>query len=84
MREVILQVIKESQGIKNVDLALKVMAEVGPGSFDKDKFELAVAQLIHGKEIIEVEFVLPNVDYRMKSIYFPKGTRLGINNGRGL
>lgn len=84
MREVILQVIKESQGIKTTELALKVMAEIGPGSFDKDKFELSLAQLIHGKEIIEVEYVLPNMDYRMKAIYFPKGTRLGINNGKGL
>lgn len=84
MREVTLEIIKNSTGIKSVELALKVMAEIGPSKFDTDKFQLTLAQLVNGREIIEVEYVLPNVSYRTKAIYFPKGTRLGINNGREL
>ncbi len=84
MRELVLHLINISQGISNTDLTLKAMAEVGPFQFDKDRFELTIAQLINGKEIIEVEFVLPQYSYRTQAIYFPKGTRLGINNGKGL
>jgi len=85
MRETVLGIITTSEGISSVDLALKVMATIGPSKFEPDKFNLTLAQLVHGNQIIEVEFILPRKEYTpTKAIYFPKGTRLGINNGGGL
>lgn len=74
MREVILRMINSHQGIKGVDLALKVMSEINPSVFKVEEYWDALNSLIGSKEIVEVEYTLPQLSYRIKSIYFPKGT----------
>jgi len=64
------------QGIKGVDLALHVMSEVNPVIFDIQEYWDALNSLIGSKEIVEVEYTLPQLSYRIKSIYFPKGTEV--------
>jgi hypothetical protein len=32
-------------------------------------------KLIASNEIIEIEYILPDMDYRIKSFYLPKGTK---------
>lgn len=72
-KKMIIEVV-DTGPIKNVDLALRVMANLGPVKFEVEVHELAIAELLQEKEIIELEYIILSMDYRVKSLYFPKGT----------
>lgn len=36
-------------------------------------------ELVRSGEIQEVEYILPNMDYRIKSFYLPKNTQIKLN-----
>lgn len=80
MRAIILNMVNVHQGIKGVDLALKVMGEINPVIFNIEEYWITLDSLIQSKEIMEVEYILPQLNYRVKSIYFPKGTTFGNFN----
>jgi hypothetical protein len=73
-REIIIKVVNENNGIKGVDLSLRVMALINPVKFDKDEYFQSLSKAIEDGEILELEFTVPKVDYKVKSIFFPKGT----------
>ena len=79
MKDIILEVVNRSSGIKAVDLALKVMEKVNPTVFDTEDFHKSFDTLIKDGEIIELEYIDPDTDYRIKSILFKKGTAI-LNN----
>lgn len=67
-------VVEDRGPIKGVELALEVAKHqhgVGEGDFHE-----AIERLMKEGEIIELDYVLPSMDYRTKSMYFPKGTKL--------
>lgn len=35
-------------------------------------------KMVHDGEIVEVEYILPHLDFRIKSMYFPAGTSVSI------
>jgi hypothetical protein len=74
VREVILTVISNRPGIKNVDLVLNCMNLLNPLKFEATDYNFELNKLISEHEIVELEYILPHMDYRVKSIYFPKGT----------
>lgn len=74
-KEAILNIINTRQGVKSVNLALDVMSLTNPISFDDIPYQKELAELVKSGEIIELEYILPDMDYRVKSIYFPKGTK---------
>lgn len=76
LRDAILRNIEAHQGLKGVELALKVMAMMGPGSFEHTDYNMEVMKLVNERQIIEVTYELPHMDYRTKSFYFPKGTKI--------
>lgn len=39
-----------------------------------------IAELVKENRIVEVEYILPTMDYRVKSMLFPAGTKLHIVN----
>lgn len=73
IRDTILATVNTQQGIKAVELVLNVLGSLGH-AFDDREYLLELSRLIQEGEVIEFEYVLPNLDYRIKSIYFPKGT----------
>lgn len=75
MRDTILEVINNAQGIKNVELSLKVMDRINPVKFNFQLFLDELQKLVDDKEVIEIEYVLSNMNYRIKSFYLPKGTK---------
>ena len=75
-KEAILEAV--SNGIKNVDLALKVMERINPLRFDEEEFHLDLDVLISSGEIIEIEYFLPQMIHRAKSFFLPKGTIIRI------
>lgn len=74
LREAILISVNSHQGVKGVDLVLNVMGIIGPFKVNHEELVSELAQLVLNKEIVELEYILPQMDYRIKSIYFPKGT----------
>ena len=79
LREAILTTVNTRNGVNGVDLVLNCMGLVSPWFEDKD-YMFQLAELVSSGEIVELEFILPSMDYRMKSIYFPKGTKLYVNS----
>jgi hypothetical protein len=77
MKEIVLHMVNTHPAINNVELAMKVMSQVNPAIFDVEDYWKRLADLIKDGEIIELEYVLPIHDYRIKSLYFPKGTTFG-------
>jgi hypothetical protein len=76
IRDAILNVIESNQGLKGVELALKVMSLVTPNHFNHDNFQTELQKLVNERRIVELTYELSNMDYRTKSMYFPKGTKL--------
>lgn len=61
--------------IKGVDLVLKTIEHLHPILFEREQYEWVLQNMVDRDDIIELEYVTPDVDYRVKSIYFVKGTR---------
>jgi hypothetical protein len=78
LREAILISVNARQGINGVDLVLNCMGLVHPFFEDKD-YTFELAELVSSGEIVELEYILPTMTYRLKSLYFPKGTKLYAN-----
>jgi len=74
IKEAILDIVNSNSGIKAVDLIIEV-STVYP-NLSYDEFSAEIAKLIHEEGIIELEYTLPDMYYRIKSIYFPKGTTI--------
>lgn len=74
IREAILESIEDSQGIKRVALVMKVMEKISP-FIDNVELMGELDKLVSEGEIEEIEYILPRMNYRVKSIYFPKGTK---------
>lgn len=80
MKDLIIQFIESSSGLKEVELVMKLMTKISPSKFNVNEFYKIVGGMILANEIVRVEYILPNMDYRVKSMYFPKGTKVGIPN----
>jgi hypothetical protein len=63
--------IKYQPGISAVVLISRVYVEF-PG---EDNLAI-IEQMVTDGKIVEVEYVLSTMDYRIKSVYFPMGTRI--------
>lgn len=73
MTAVILQAV--SSGIKATELTVQ-LAQHHP--YESERYMALVQQLIEYGEIIEVEYVLPDMPYRSKSFYLPKGAKVTV------
>ena len=76
LREAILTAIDSHQGLKGVDLIVKVMGLINPTTFAPDAFQHELMRLVNERAVVELTYELAQMDYRVKSMYFPKGTRL--------
>lgn len=80
LKETISQIVNRSTGMKAIPLITEVnqRANAEGFQFTHDYYNAQIESLVKEKEIVEVEYVLAMVDYRIKSIYFPKGTTVRI------
>lgn len=51
------------------------MEITNPHNFDEKEYNRSLCDLLNTREVIEIEYILPQMDYRIKSMYFPKGTQ---------
>lgn len=74
-KETILKCINDNQVLTKTDLSLRVMGRINPVVFSSKEYHTELDKLIEEGEIVEVCYILPNT--RLKSLYFPKGTKVG-------
>lgn len=79
LTEQIVNTVNLRPGIRNVDLVMQVMEFTNPVLFLEDQYQSALKEAIDSGQIIEIDFVVPSQDYRVKSVYFPKGTTFEFN-----
>ena len=66
----------EDGPIKGIDLALKVAT--AHHGVQADEIEETISRLITNHQILEIEYILPSMDYRVKTMLFPKGTTVTV------
>jgi len=83
LREVILDEVNHRPGIKSIDLVVAVMRAMSDNDdlFSHRDYTRTIESLVQEGELIEIEYTLPNMMYRIKSIYFPKDTKVALGNG---
>jgi hypothetical protein len=66
--------------IKGTDLVTHIVidhyTQNEPGDFSTDEILRVIDRLVAEGELIEIEYVLPTSSYKVRSIYFPKGTEI--------
>jgi ribosome biogenesis SPOUT family RNA methylase Rps3 len=82
MKEKILKLISENPGIKGVELAIKTITSIAEKGLPINNLDFVneLEKLVHAGDIIELEYILPQMDYKIKSMFFPKGTEFRINS----
>lgn len=55
----------------------EIVAAVGPECLEHNLADL-LERMVDDGDLVETEFVLPDMHYRIKSIYFPKGTSVQV------
>ena len=76
LQEFIIRMVEDKGPIKGVDLALEVAKH--QHGVNPDDITGALSDLVECGEIVEVEYILERMNYRVKSIYFPSGTKAKV------
>jgi len=79
IKDIISKVINAHRGIDASELVLEVMRQAAYVSFPNEEFDNALFELVKDGEIVEVEYTMPSMDYRVKSWYLPKDTVVVIS-----
>jgi hypothetical protein len=78
MKDEIIKIVYDCGPINSIELTSKISVWVWENtrnhSDDEWRFSDVLDELIKNGDIIEVCYTLPQMDYRIKSLYFPKGT----------
>lgn len=74
MKETITRLVTLYNGIKAVDLALKVMEEVNPSKFDHNEYIKELNELIGSGEIRQIVYFTTGASLFDKKIYFSRDT----------
>lgn len=78
LKPVILECINHSTGIRGVELALAVLNKTLPYHFETADYHEALEELVKEAKVVEVEYYLPDMPDRTKSIFFPAGTSIEV------
>ncbi len=74
----ILDIVTASQGLKGVDLTLRVMSNDLQVT-SNELFDI-IFDLIEKGDLVEIEYELPSMGYRTKSFILPRGTKVNVVN----
>lgn len=74
----VVEIVKENPGIKSTELAAKLTIKKCENSLKVEGHEIvkAIDEAVTEGLILEIEYVLPSMPYRIKSVYFPANTKL--------
>ena len=77
LKEILKCEINRSNGLKITELIVMMPREVITRSCVDDIYK-AIEELVKEKEVIEIEYTLPHMSYKIKSFLLPKDTELCI------
>lgn len=69
-----LHILRVRGGVKGVELALAVSAQLFPTEFSGGDFIEFLDTMVKSGEVMEIRYVLPDTPDRVKSVYFPAKT----------
>lgn len=74
----VVEIVKENPGIKSAELSAKLTIKKCENNLKVEGSEIVKAIDDAAKEglILEMEYILPSMPYRIKSVYFPADTKL--------
>ena len=83
IRQEITKLVTERQGCKATELAVVAVRCLinRIDARELDKIPDLIEQMVKEGELLEVEFVLPMMDWRCKSFLLPKGTEVKLSKG---
>ena len=76
-KEVLVAIVNSHQGIKGTSLGVEfVLATHKEGTEIPDDFDVVqvLEELVTAGELVEIEYAVPEMEYRVKSFYLPKGS----------
>lgn len=76
----VVEIVKENPGINSAELAAKLTIKKCENNLKVEGSEIVKAIEDAAKEglILEMEYILPSMPYRIKSVYFPADTKLTL------
>lgn len=85
IKNVILEVVYNLTPVKSVDLVIAVADKLRQLDRRLDRHRLDsipryIEELVTSKDIVEIEYILPTMRYRIKSLYFCKDTVVRVPN----
>lgn len=82
VEDIVVMLVTNKPGIKATELVVDVIEYMHKNEMQEwDHPENTIGtinKLVKTGELVEVEYVLPDMDYRAKSLYFPKGTKVSL------
>lgn len=82
LKQAIIETITAKQGVKSTELVAILASEHPELLVMMGNLADILEELVHEGEIVEIEYSLPNMRYRAKSWYLPKGTHVVVYDGR--
>ena len=82
LEEAILTIIETQYGINDVKLVLECMSLCGIFAFTDDEYLEKVGQLVKEGKIYCFEFIVPNSPDKLRTMYFPKNTKVFLHKQR--
>jgi len=88
LKDEIVRIVTEYQGMKATELVTYIPLTIHTKKdllwvTTTENIIAAINELVKERRLVEVEYVLPNMSYRVKSFLLPAGTQLDVN-GRDL
>lgn len=71
----ILQIIIDKQGLK----ATELIAEMTVGIINNFDIPSIIDELVFENAIVEIEYIIPTINYRIKSYLLPSNTKISVN-----
>lgn len=82
LKNKIVEVITEVQGCKATELVTKSQFGLDMiQGLEVHDLPTLLAELLHERRLVEVEYVLPQLNFRAKSFLLPAGVEVKINKG---
>lgn len=80
LEEIVCEVLGQSPGTIGARLVSEVISLVfkRTGNIPPENLMNLLDQMVAAGRIVEVEYVVPSMDYRIKSLYFPAGTTVSV------
>jgi len=77
LQQVIIDTVTRLQGCKMTQLVCEIPQHILT-KYESEDVMATIDQLVAIGEIIEIEYILPQMDYRVKSFLLPKDTKVNL------